>query len=159
MLAGQRGSLPDAASASDRRTPARGVAADARSLWEGSVSWCRISYRMSEAALEVANMLGSALQVTGDDRFAAEDRRLAPGAVGGDLPAAVITEAGARELPLDRAPVRVGGGGGKARLGAGAGLDDRRRSGRLGPRRASARGLQGARRPRVPGRGRSNLRA
>ena len=53
MLAGQRGSLPDAASASDRRTPARGVAADARSLWEGSVSWCRISYRMSEALLEL----------------------------------------------------------------------------------------------------------
>ena len=53
-----------------------------------------------------------------------------------DLPAPVLAEAGERELPLDRAPVRARGGGGQARLGAGADPDRRRRSGRLRPRHA-----------------------
>ena len=70
----------------------------------------------------------------------------APGASGGDLPAAVLAEAAARELPLDRASVRTLGGGGPAGLGAGAGDRRRRRSGRLGPvlRQPGARGVQGA---------------
>ena len=59
----------------------------------------------------------------------------APGAAGADLPAPVLAAAAARELPLDRAPVRAGRGGGPARLGAGADPDRRRGSRRLGPRR------------------------
>ena len=64
-----------------------------------------------------------------------------------------LAQAAARELPLDRAPVRARGGGGQAGLGARAGGERRLGSRHLGPvlGRPGARGVQGADRPRVPG--------
>src|SRR5439155_1581363 len=81
----------------------------------------RVAVIGAEAAWVVANMLAAAVEVRVDDGAgAAEDQRSAPGAPGGGVSPAVVGQAGARELPLDRASVRAGGGGGEAGLGAGA---------------------------------------
>ena len=77
---------------------------------------------LPEAVAVLANMVESAVAAGGvggeRDR---EDHRLASGAGGDRVSAPVLAEAGARELSLDRASVRVGGRGRPAGLGSGAG--------------------------------------
>ena len=100
----------------------------------------------------MANMVESALRAGGvDAERGAEGHGLASGAPRGGVSAPVLAGAGAVQRPLDRASVRVGRGGGEARLGARADRGRRRRSGYLRSRHAGAGGVQGAGRSGVLG--------
>ena len=76
---------------------------------------------LPEAVAALANMLECAVVAGGvGAERGGEDHRVSSGAGGGRVLASVLAEAGARELPLDRAAVRAGRGGRPAGLGGGA---------------------------------------
>src|SRR4249919_1592169 len=117
---------------------------------------------LPEAVAALANMVEAALGVGAvDGERGREDHGLAPAAGGGRVLASVLAEAGAGELPLDRAAVRAGRGGREARVGVGADRGRGRGSGDLRPvlGYAGAQGVCAAGRSGVPGRGRRDLRA
>src|SRR2546421_5383701 len=85
----------------------------------------------TEVVVVLANMAISALG-GGNDERRDEDQRGASGAVGGGLSAAVVDGPGTRAHRVHDTPVRPGGGGGAAGLGAPRCRGDRHRPGGFG---------------------------
>ena len=110
----------------------------------------------AEAVAALANMTISALGGTGERR--AQDHEQSPGQGGADLPAAILDGPGPRAHRVDQEPVRPGGDGGRAGLGAHLDRGDRHRPGDLRKVGGGPGGVHRAGDQDVPGRCRGDLR-